>query len=187
MQETNASLVGRAQRGDAPAFEELVRRHLRAAHAVALSLLGNWSDTEDVVQDAFMIALDKLDDCREPSRFAGWLLQIVRNRAKNARDYLRLREASPLSLTHEAPAGSDPGASAEQAELRGRLLQALSAVSETQREIVLLHDLEGWQHKEIADALGISEVMSRQHLFTARRALREELAAHRAPEKHDDR
>jgi RNA polymerase sigma-70 factor (ECF subfamily) len=175
--ETVASLVERARQGDAVAFEALVRAHIRAAHAVALAVLGSYHDTEDVVQDAFMTALDKLDDCRDPDRFAAWLLQIVRNRAKNARDYLRVRETSQLDPDHEAPADQSPATRAEQAELRDRLLEALSTLSDAQREVVLLHDLEGWQHREIAGALGCSEGMSRQHLFVARRALRERLGA----------
>jgi RNA polymerase sigma-70 factor, ECF subfamily len=183
MPETVASLVERARQGDSAAFEALVRGHIRAAHAVALAVLGSYHDTEDVVQDAFMTALDKLDDCRDPERFAAWLLQIVRNRAKNARDYLRIRETSELDPDHEAPADPSPSPSmrAEQAELRDRLLKALSTLPDAQREVVLLHDLEGWQHREIADALGCSEGMSRQHLFVARRALRERLGE-REPE-----
>ena len=59
--------------------------------------------------------------------------------------------------------------------LRGHLLAALATLSSVQREVVLLHDLDGWTHAEIADALGISETNCRQHLFTARRALRAEL------------
>lgn len=175
MPETTASLVERARRGEAAAFEALVRAHLRPAHAVALAVLGSFCDTEDVVQEAFMTALDKLDDCRDPARFTAWLLQIVRNRAKNARDYLRIREASPLDPAHEAPAHESPALRAEHAELRERLLRALSILTDAQREVILLHDLEGWQHREIASALQCSEVMSRQHLFQARRALREEL------------
>lgn len=175
MPETLASLVERARRGETDAFEELVRRHLRAAHAVALAVLQTYSDAEDVVQEAFMTAIERLDDCRDPERFAGWLLQIVRNRARNARDHRKLRAASPLDNGQEAPADLSPARQAEQAELRDRLLRALSALPEVQREVVLLHDIDGWQHREIAAALGCSEVMSRQHLFVARRALRERL------------
>ena len=61
--------------------------------------------------------------------------------------------------------------------LRRRLLDALETLSVPQREVVLLHDLEGWTHAEIAAALELSEVNCRQHLFTARRALRRQLAA----------
>ncbi|MCH7729611.1 MAG: sigma-70 family RNA polymerase sigma factor, partial [Planctomycetes bacterium] len=75
----DATYVARARRGDASAFEALVRRHYRVAYAVALALLSNNMDAEDVCQDAFLKALERLDDCREPDKFASWLLRIVRN------------------------------------------------------------------------------------------------------------
>ena len=62
-------------------------------------------------------------------------------------------------------------------ELRAKLESALSQVSEVQRQVVLLHDLDDWKHREIAESLGISEGMSRQHLFNARRVLRERIGA----------
>ncbi len=169
----DASLVEQARRGDASAFETLIRRHFRAAHSVALAQLGNAMDAEDVCQDAFLRALEKLEQCRDPEKFAGWLLQIVRNQARNFRNYRKVRSAEPLET---APAERPSAArEVELEELRGRLEAALGELSDTQREVVLLHDLEGWKHREIAVNLEISEVMSRQHLFMARRALRERL------------
>jgi RNA polymerase sigma-70 factor (ECF subfamily) len=70
---------------------------------------------------------------------------------------------------------SNPAGDVERAALRSRLESALQGITEIQREVVLLHDLHGWKHREIADALDISEGMSRQHLMAARRALRERL------------
>src|SRR5690349_15054561 len=87
-------LVVRARRGDPAAFTELVRRHLRAAYAVALAVLQRPADAEDVAQDALISALEHLDDCREPARFSGWLVKIVRNRALHALDKRRLRDAA---------------------------------------------------------------------------------------------
>jgi len=160
-----AELVMRARRGDGAAYGELVRRHMRAAYAVALAVLGRPADADDIAQDAFVTALERLRDCREPARFSGWLLQIVRNRALNALEKRKLREPSD-----EVVAGAP--AAAGDVVLRARLLAALATLTEVQREIVLLHDLDGWTHAELADALGLSEVNCRQHLFTARRALR---------------
>ena len=164
-------LVRAARRGEPPAFDELARRHLRAAFAVALAVLGRPSDAEDVAQEAFVVAIERLDQCREPDRFSGWLLEIVRTRALNALAR-RARREGPDPLD-EAGAHADHGDVA----LRGRLLSALGELPRVQREVVLLHDLEGWTHAEIAAALGLTEVNCRQHLFTARRALRGGLAA----------
>ncbi|MGQ0764288.1 MAG: RNA polymerase sigma factor [Gemmatimonadota bacterium] len=171
---SDATLVARAREGDESAFEKLVRRHYRAAFSIALSRLGNRMDAEDVCQDAFIKALDRLDDCRDPSRFAGWLLQIVRNTAHNTASRSRLRNADELDERFEAGSGkADAARELELGELGERLESALQELTPTQREVVLLHDLEGWEHRRIAGVVGCSEVMSRQHLFQARRRLRE--------------
>lgn len=184
--ETDASLVARARGGDAAAFEALVRRHYRAAYAVALATIGNGADAEDVCQDAFIRALERLDDCRDPARFSAWLLRIVRNRAHNHRDYLQRRDAAPLDSIPSPSSGSTPRP-AERAELRSRLEAAVRTLPEIRREVLLLHDLEGWRHREIAESLGISTGMSRQHLMHARRAMREILEGQLAPEGSQDR
>ncbi|HZN96023.1 MAG TPA: RNA polymerase sigma factor [Myxococcales bacterium] len=168
-QATNAVLVERARRGSSAATEQLVRRHLRAAVAVALAVVGDLVEAEDVAHDAFVLVFERLDTCREPERFAGWLMQIVRHRALNSLTQGRARRAS---LEH-LPAGEEPREpEASRLDLRRELASGLEHLSGPQREVVLLHDLQGLTHAEIADALQISEVMSRQHLFQARKALR---------------
>jgi RNA polymerase sigma-70 factor, ECF subfamily len=170
--EATASLVVRAQRGERGAFDALVRAYLRAAYAVALGVVGRPADAEDVAQDAMLIAFERIDTCREPARFAGWLLQIVRNQGRNWLERRKLRDPPagdvPQERFGEVP---PPYAAGEQ----GGLLQAMGLLSPVAREVVLLHDLEGWTHAEIGSALGVSEVMSRQHLFLARRELRSQL------------
>ncbi len=168
----DATLVDRARRGHPDAFAALVRRHFKKAYTVALALLSNGMDAEDVCQDAFLKALERLDDCREPDKFASWLLQIVRNRAHNFRDYRRVRAAVSIELTGVA-GPEDASDEAVQADLRTRLERALGRLSDMQRQVVLLHDLEGLKHREIAERIEISEGMSRQHLFNARKTLRE--------------
>jgi RNA polymerase sigma-70 factor (ECF subfamily) len=176
--DSDSRLVERARAGDARAFEELVRRHLKAAHAVALGVLGNPADAEDVCQDAFLTALERLEECRDPSRFAAWLLRIVRNRALNARESRALRQGEPLDEQAAGVAGdADPGREAERSELRDRLLAALAGLPPAQREVVLLHDLEGWRHREIAELLGTTEGATRVRLHEARRSLRARLGA----------
>lgn len=102
-----------------------------------------------------------------------WLLQIVRNRARNYRAYTKVRRADPLDQIEV----EDNADRHEQTRLRGLLDAAIAQLSEVQREVVLLHDLEGWNHQSIGNALGISETNSRQHLFQARRRLRALLGA----------
>ena len=165
----DARVVEQARRGDAAAREALVRRYLRPAYAVALAIARNVADAEDLAQDALVAALDRIDQCREPERFAAWLFQGVRNRALNQAEQRRTRAA----LADAVPRGESEAPRARDVVLRLRLVAALERLTPAQREVVLLHDLEGWTHGEIAGALGISEVMSRQHLFVARRAMRE--------------
>jgi RNA polymerase sigma-70 factor (ECF subfamily) len=131
------------------------------------------ADAEDVAQDALVVAVEKIETCREPARFAAWLFAIVRTRSLNFLDRRRLRDVARepeiVEQSGEAPC-------IERAKEREQLLAALLALAPVQREIVLLHDLEDWTHAEIAAALDLSEVMSRQHLFQARRLLRHNLA-----------
>ncbi len=176
MNESDATLVARARQGSAEAFEALVRRHLKASYAVALAQLGEPADAEDVCQDAFVTALKRIEECRKPDQFGAWLLTIVRNRAHDYRRYRGIREALPLDAAYEASGGADPHREAERSELREDLVGAMRGLSETQREVVLLHDFEGWSHKEIGEKLGISDGSARVHLFKARKTLRERLS-----------
>ena len=167
----DASLVRRAQAGDTEAFGALVGRYMRAAYAVSLSVTGRHDDAEDAAQEGFMVALERLDDCRTPDRFAGWLLTIVRNRTRNLvrREVLRDTDALPETA---AARGRTPEKATEHAELQEWLGRALQRLSPVQREIVLLHDLEGWRHREIAEHLGIPSGTVRSHLHFAKQALR---------------
>ena len=177
-EEDVAHLLGRAQGGDAAAMERLVRMHLGAAYAVALAVTGDPTEAEDVVQDAMVAALGRLGDVRGPDSFAPWLMQIVRNRARNLLRSRAVRSALPLEHAERRPDGSSsPLRDAERSEIRDRLTDGLATLPDVQREVVLLHDLEGWKHREIGESLGIPEGTVRYHLFNARRALRARLGA----------
>jgi RNA polymerase sigma-70 factor, ECF subfamily len=164
-----------ARAGDGAAFGTLVARYMRAAYAVAYSVTGRHEDSEDAAQEAFLVALDRLEECRSPEKFAGWLMTIVRNRSRNLvrRETLRSTEQVPVSARSKT---ATPDRVTERAELRGRLDAALEDLPTVQREIVLLHDLEGWKHREIADRLELPSGTVRSHLHFARKALRVALA-----------
>ncbi len=172
MRSDTGELVRSARAGDAAAFEELVRRHLRAAYNVAFAVTNDPTDAEDVTQDAFIAALERLEECKDPDRFSGWLLRIVRNRALNLRRAQAVRSAKPLSEALDATSSSSPERDTHRALLREELTAAMDELTETQRQVVLLHDLEGYRHREIGDLLGISEGASRFHLSSARALLR---------------
>jgi RNA polymerase sigma-70 factor (ECF subfamily) len=168
---SDSELVRRARKGDEMAFGMLVRRYQRPAYAVALSVTGRHEDAEDAAQESFLVALDRLDECRSPERFGGWLMTIVRNRSKNLvrRESLRETDELPPGARSRIPT---PDRTAEAAELRGLLRTALFELPEVQRQVVLLHDLEGWKHREIAERLDLPCGTVRSHLHFARKALR---------------
>jgi len=174
MREEDETLVLRARAGDAEAFDVLVRRHMRTAYAVALSVVMEPTDAEDVVQDSFISALERLDSC-QPDRFAAWLMRIVRNRAISLQRRRRVRRSEPLEWADGVKSAEDPGTDLDRARLREQLLEAMAPLPERQREVLLLHDLEGWRHREIGEALGMKEGTVRYTLFRARRAVRERL------------
>lgn len=168
---TGEELVHRAQQGEVAAFARLVQQHRGPAYRLALALVRRPWDADDVLQNAFILALRHIRACQEPQRFRSWLLAIVRNQARTWR-LQRLRHGA-LRLEREPEhTGPTPDVSA----FHFRLLETLSALGTTERSVVLLHDLDGFTHLEIGQALRISAGTSRQHLFRARRKLRRELA-----------
>lgn len=175
----DGELVRKARRGDERAFGKLVQKYGRAAYAVAYSVTGRHEDAEDAAQESFLVALERLEECRSPERFAGWLMTIVRNRSRNLvrRESLRETDPVPLSASSKTPT---PERETERVELQEVLRDALDGLPEVQREIVLLHDLEGWKHREIADRMGLPSGTVRSHLHFARKALRKVLGAHAA-------
>lgn len=176
--ETDAELVARVRAGDERAFEQLVRRHLRMAHAVARSKLsGDTDDADDVCQEAFLTALKRIEDCRDPARFGSWLASIVRNKAHNYRSYLAVRQAAPLESIASVRSSDDSSEEVEREELEAGIREAMTHLTELQRAVFVRFDLEGWNHGEIAEELGISAGACRFHLHSARRTLRDRLTA----------
>jgi RNA polymerase sigma-70 factor (ECF subfamily) len=172
----DGELVRKARAGDDQAFCTLVERYQRPAYAVALSVTGRHEDAQDAAQESFLVALSRLEECRSPERFGGWLMTIVRNRSKNLvrRESLRATDEVPPGTRSRVPT---PDRLTETRELRGLLKRALMDLPEVQRHIVLLHDLEGWKHREIADRLDLPCGTVRSHLHFARKALRNALKA----------
>lgn len=163
-----------AVEGEPSAKEAIVRRYLRPAYCVALAIVGRPADAEDVAQDALILGLSKIATCRSPARFEAWLMQIVRNQSRNWLARRRLRDV-PGFEARERAEGEGGDRDTERQATRRQLSEALSRLTEVQRTVVLLHDLEGYTHPEIASVLDLSVVNSRQHLFVARRRLRDHL------------
>ncbi len=167
-------LVARATRGDREAFAALVERYADQAFAVAYGFLQHVEDSEDLVQDAFLRALERIESLSRGSAFGPWFYRLLVNAALNRRKYLARRRTQALPV--EAAGAESPAADSERAELRRQLSHALGTLPAELETVVILHDLEGFTHPEIATVLGIPEGTSRSHLFRARRLLRERLA-----------
>jgi RNA polymerase sigma-70 factor, ECF subfamily len=165
------ALIEATRVGDAAAFDTLVERHLSRALAVAFRLLGRREDAEDVVQDAFVAALVKIDTFEAGRPFAPWLLRIVANRALNLRKAQTLRRTDEIPADTRSPAAS-PFDEAARQELRNQLQRALEALPEPQRWVVELFDIDGFTGPEIAHMLDMPDGTVRWHLHEGRRALR---------------
>lgn len=171
MAETRADerrLVLAAQEGEEQAFSQLVRLHQRRAYTVARAIVGTHEDAEDAVQDGFLHAYRALDRFLPDQAFGAWLHRIVANAALDLMRRRKVRAADELPETVAAPF-RDPG---EADHLRGRLGRALSELTDRQRAVIVLHDVEGFKHAEIGAMLAIPEGTARSDLHHARATLR---------------
>jgi RNA polymerase sigma-70 factor (ECF subfamily) len=172
----DARLVRGVRKGDTAAFEELVRRYIGMAHRVAYSIVGSPDLADDVCQESFLTVLKRIEQCRQPDHFKGWLLTIVRNRALNIRSSELLRSASSIDISGPFASSDDPDRDLERSELRHAIEGAAQQLSGFKREVYLLHDVEGLSHAEISMSLGISKGASRVHLHMARKTIRSRLS-----------
>ncbi len=164
------ALVEAVQGGDAEAFSRLVTRYMEPAYAVSLSILRHEQDAEDAVQAAFIRALDRIGQLRPGSRFGPWFYRVLRSTCLNLRRRELLRSHS--ELPDAASSKDDPHREFERRAARDRVLDALAQLPERQRTAVLMYDLEGYDHAEIAGVLEIAVGTSRANLHHGRQALR---------------
>ena len=174
-EQDEAALVARVRAGDRAAFGVLAERYAGVARRVARAVLGDPDDADDAAQDALLSALVKLDQYDPRRPFGPWLLRIVANAATDRRRRRKVRRAESLDPALVA-GGTRPDAAAEQRALAERLRGALAELSERRRLAVVLFDVEGYSHAEIARILGIPEGTVRSEVFHARRGLRVLLA-----------
>ena len=174
-EQDEAALVARVVAGDRAAFGVLVGRYAAVARRVARAVLGDPDDADDAAQDALLSALVKLEQYDPRRPFGPWLLRIVANAATDRRRRRKVRRTEPLDPGLAAH-GTRPDTAAERRELSARLRRALAELPERRRIAVVLFDVEGYAHAEIADILGIPEGTVRSEVFHARRRLRVLLA-----------
>jgi len=170
-----SALVARARRGDPAAFDALVRRHLPGALAAAERLLGDRNDAEDLVQDAFRRAMDRLPLLDAGRPFGPWFFTVLRNLGINQLRARKVRHTEPEALDAASP-DPLPDETVVNNEVRTRFDAALAALTPRQREIVMLFEVEGWKGVEIAEHLGLTPENVRWHLHQAKKSLRAALA-----------
>jgi RNA polymerase sigma factor (sigma-70 family) len=173
---TEAELAALAHAGDREAFGELATRYAAQARRVARTILDDADDADDAAQDGFLAAWRHLGRYDPARPFGPWLLRIVANAAADRRRRRRVRQTEELSPVAPSTVAG-PAVEADRRALRAAFAAALRALPERQRTAVVLFDLEGYGHAEIAGILGIPEGTVRSDVFHARRALREPLAA----------
>lgn len=157
--------LARARRGDDAAFEAIYRCYARAAFSLALRLCGRPDLAEDVVQEAFLKAMEKLASYRGEAPFGAWLKRLVAN---SAIDRLRLERRW---VDAEFAGIAEPQQEAS-SEAQVEALGLLSRMSAPARAALVLHELEGYSHTELAALFGRSESYSKSLLSRAIARLR---------------
>ncbi len=171
MSETD--LVREAQAGSADAFERLYRKHGRRVYAVCLRMVSDPGRAEELMQDAFVRAWSAIGSFQHRSAFGTWLHRLAVNvvlsdmRAEKRRSS---RELLPVELEEfeREVGGAMP-------ETRVDLERAIAALPSGAKEVLILHDIEGYRYREIAELIGVAEGTVKSQLSRARRLVREAL------------
>lgn len=170
-----SDLIARCRRGDVDAFEEVYRRHAGRLFGLACRMLGSASDAEDLLQEIFLLAYRKLDGFKGESTLGTWLYRLGTNACL---DYLRSRSSRMRRSTDSFDADDGPampatgvGGPALSVD-RMDLERAIGKLPEGCRAAFLLHDVEGFEHQEVAAILGIAEGTSKSQVHKARMRLR---------------
>lgn len=165
-------LVEKAQAGDVDAYEVLVRRHRGRIYRIALRMLGDPHDAEDVVQDVLIQVWTALTGFARASAFTTWLYRIVVNRCKN--QVRRRRWTRPVHDTDSHPAAGAEDMVVARHRVRATM-EAVAALPPDQRVVLVLHELEGLSYREVAAVVDASEDAVRGRLYRARLSLIETL------------
>ncbi len=160
--------IALAASGDARAFERLYQAHVGRVHSLGRRMVGP-DDADEVTQDVFVRAWEKLDSFRGESAFGTWLHRLAINvmlarRAKRGRWQSRHVSDEALAVPPTAPRRSP--------ETRIDLEAAIATLPDGARQVFVLHDVEGFKHREIAEMLGVTAGTSKAQLHRARMALR---------------
>lgn len=170
-EQTDDWLVTQAVAGDRDAFTVLVRRHQHGVYGLALRLTGDREMAADVAQEALIRAWRALPNFRGDAALSTWLYRITANTVWTHRHRARRRRADHIDDFEHLLVADDlhhPVRSAESSELGDRIRLALDSLPNGRRTVVVMKDVYGWSHVEIAQALGISVAATKVRLHRAR-------------------
>ena len=177
---TEAEYIRLAQAGDAPAFEHLYQLHNRRVYALCLRMVGNPADAEDLMQEAFLQLFRKIGTFRGESAFSTWLHRMTVNVV-----LMRLRKKSLPAASLEETTEPDEETGGPRKDIGAPDLRLSGAVDRVNlersieklppgyRTVFVLHDVQGFEHNEIAGIMGCSVGNSKSQLHKARTRLRE--------------
>jgi RNA polymerase sigma-70 factor (ECF subfamily) len=163
-------LVIRAQGGDEGAFAELYRANVGRVYAVCLRITANTQRAEEFTQETFVRAWEMLGHFRGESAFATWLHRIAVNTA-----LMVIRADRRRNARVEVDEQADPPGLPDDPHSRMDLERAIATLPPQARAVFVLHDIEGYRHEEIAEAMDIASGTSKSQLHRARKLLKEEL------------
>ncbi len=166
-------LVESARRGDVAAFGRLYHQHVGRVNALCLRLSADRGRAEQLTQDTFVRAWERLASFRGESSFATWLRHVTVNVVFEERRARARRERRVRPTDDDEVLSAPSAARTDDSGLD--LERAIAALPEGARTVFVLHDVEGYQHGEIGDLLGIAEGTSKAHLHRARTLLKEAL------------
>jgi len=170
-----SGLVERAAAGDVEAFEELYRANVGRVYGLCLRMVGDPTLAEELAQEAFVRAWQKLGSFRGASAFSTWLHRVTVNVVLGHRRSTTRREARVRPLGDDLPrdvAGREAG-TAESIDLE----RAISSLPDGARKVFVLHDVEGFRHHEVSRLMGIAVGTSKAQLHRARKLLRKALTS----------
>ena len=168
-------LAQKSAAGDTAAFEELYRRHFRRVYALSLRMMGNPTEAEDMTQEVFLQLFNKIGMFRGDSAFTTWLHRMTVNqvlmhfRKRSTRSEKTTEEGETPVQIVQGTANPDKMPVVDRIALE----RALQQLPTGYRTVFVLHDIEGYEHYEVADMLGIAEGTSKSQLHKARLKLRQ--------------
>ena len=179
MPNDDVELVHRSLNGDPNAFGQLVCRYQHAVYGLALSHTWDFAEAEDLAQEAFVTAYMNLHHLRDPSRFGSWLKTTVVNQCRTWSRSRRAEMNSLEKMERDTPLlGQEqvlPDHALEEADLRHRVIEAISRLPEKNRQAITLYYVDGLSTQEIGSFLGASPAAIDQRLHRARKQLKEEM------------